>query len=277
MSLSGNPMIQKELRQRMRERRGWILPSLYLVALSAVVCLVYYLFTQPRGFSDVYFENPPETQGYQVGVGLFLAAAYTQLGLLLLLAPIFSAGALTIEKEQRTLAGLLTSLLGPAKIWWGKFAASLLFVLLLLVAGLPILTVAFAFGGIGIWEVFITTLTMVIILGTMSAIGLYWSSAFRRSVHATAVSYVTVIVLTVVPWIIYIVAATGTRDDSVYSVPYWARFALYANPVFFLTTSFVPRAQLYPAWCWCLVTFVSVSVLCILLALRNIRRSGDIS
>lgn len=277
MSLSGNPMIQKELRQRMRERRGWILPSLYLVALSAVVCLVYHLIAESRNFSIEYRDYSPETQGYQVGVALFFAAAYTQLGLLLLLAPIFSAGALTIEKEQRTLAGLLASLLGPAKIWWGKFAASLLFVLLLLVAGLPILTVAFAFGGIGIWEVFITSFTTVIILGTMSAIGLYWSSAFRRSVHATAVSYVTVIVLTVVPWIIFAVAATGVRDDSVYSVPYWGRVALYANPAFFLTTAFVPRAQLYPAWCWCLVVFVLVSVLCVLLALQNIRRSGEIS
>jgi ABC-type transport system involved in multi-copper enzyme maturation permease subunit len=275
MNFSGNPMIQKELRQRMRERRGWILPSLYLVALSAVVCLVYHIIAEPRGFSDWSGSNG--TQGYEVGVGLFLAASYTQLGLLLLLAPIFSAGALTIEKEQRTLAGLLTSLLGPAKIWWGKFAASLLFVLLLLVAGLPILTVAFAFGGIGIWDVFITFLTTVIILGTMSAIGLYWSSAFRRSVHATAVSYVTVIVLTVVPWIIYAVAASRASNDSVYSVPYWGRMALYANPAFFLTTAFVPRAHLYPARCWCLVIFISVSVLCSAFALRNIRRSGDVS
>lgn len=46
-----------------------------------------------------------------MGVGLFFAIIYTQLGLLLLMAPIFSAGALTIEKEQSTLAGLLTTLL----------------------------------------------------------------------------------------------------------------------------------------------------------------------
>jgi hypothetical protein len=30
-----NPMIRKELRQRMRERRGWLLPSLYLIVLGA--------------------------------------------------------------------------------------------------------------------------------------------------------------------------------------------------------------------------------------------------
>src|SRR2546422_1620743 len=139
-----NPMIGKELRQRMRERRGWILPSLYLVALGAVIAFAYFQMTR-RTFRGV--------QGFEIGVGLFLTAAYSQLAFLLLLTPIFSAAALTIEKEQRTMAGLLTSLLGPTEIWWGKFAASLMYVLLLLVAGLPILSVVFAFGGVGPREV----------------------------------------------------------------------------------------------------------------------------
>lgn len=273
MSISGNPMIQKELRQRMREKRGWILPSLYLVALGAVISLTYQSFTIRQSFSF----GSTHVQGYQVGVALFLTAAYTQLALLLLLAPIFSAGSLTIEKEQRTMAGLLTSLLGPTKIWWGKFVASLLFVLLLLVAGLPVVSVAFAFGGIGIWDIFIASITTVIILGTISAIGLYWSSAFRRSVLATAVSYVTVIVITIVPWIIFSVGVSSRQSESVLGVPFWARASLYINPVFFLTTAFVPRAQLYPQWFWTLVTFIVVATLCVLLAIRNIRRSGDIS
>jgi ABC-2 type transport system permease protein len=268
MNITGNPMIQKELRQRMRERRGWILPSLYLVALGAVISLAYYVATSGGGQS---------VQGFQIGVILFLTSAYTQLALLLLLAPIFSAGALTIEKEQRTLAGLLTSLLGPAKIWWGKFVASLLFVLLLLVAGLPIVSAAFAFGGVGIWEIFIASFTAVIILGMISSISLYWSSAFRRSVHATAVSYVTVIIISVVPWIIFAVGMSNRANDSFQSIPFAIHAPLYFNPVFFLTTGFVPRSQLYPEWFWCLVTYVVVSVLCVLLALRNIRRSGDIS
>ena len=104
-----NPMIRKELRQRMRERKGWILPSLYLFVLSAVVVMAYY---------GVTFSSRQEVQGSEIGVVLFFTTAYAQLALLLLLVPIFSAGALTIEKEQRTLAGLLTSLLRPVHIWW---------------------------------------------------------------------------------------------------------------------------------------------------------------
>jgi len=165
-----NPMIRKELRQRMRERRGWLLPSLYLVVLGAVVTFAYFVTTESRGQSGI--------QGSTVGVVLFLTLAYSQLALLLLLAPIFSAGSITIEKEQRTLAGLLTSLLTSGQIWWGKFISSLLFVLLLLVTSLPVLSMAFAFGGIGPWEIFSATLTTVIILACMSAIGLYCSSAF---------------------------------------------------------------------------------------------------
>jgi hypothetical protein len=76
-----NPMVRKQVNLRMRERRGWILPSLYLVTLVAVVAFAYYTSTDESNYGQV--------QGSDVGVAMFLCAAYTQLSLLLLLAPIF--------------------------------------------------------------------------------------------------------------------------------------------------------------------------------------------
>jgi ABC-2 type transport system permease protein len=273
-----NPMIRKELRQRMRERRGWLLPSLYLVVLGAVVTFAYFVTTTDRGASGI--------QGSTVGVVLFLTLAYSQLALLLLLAPIFSAGSITIEKEQRTLAGLLTSLLTSAQIWWGKFVSSLLFVLLLLVTSLPVLSMAFAFGGIGPWEIFSATLTTVIILACMSAIGLYCSSAFQRSVHATAVSYATVIAISVVTAIVFFVRLTmyesAHRGRAVavgsnwYGIPLNIRAPMYVNPFFFLTASFAPPKQLYPAWITCACVFIALGALAVALTLRNLRRRGDL-
>jgi ABC-2 type transport system permease protein len=273
-----NPMIRKELRQRMRERRGWLLPSLYLVVLGAVVTFAYFVTTQNRGQTGI--------QGSAVGVVLFLTLAYSQLALLLLLAPIFSAGSITIEKEQRTLAGLLTSLLTSAQIWWGKFVSSLLFVLLLLVTSLPVLSMAFAFGGIGPWEIFSATLTTVIILACMSAIGLYCSSAFQRSVHATAVSYATVIAISVVTAIVFFVRLTMWESvhrgaevatgNIWYSIPLNIRAPMYVNPFFFLTASFAPPKQLYPAWVTCACVFTAIGALAVVLTLRNLRRKGDL-
>jgi len=274
-----NPMIRKELRQRMRERRGWLLPSLYLLVLGAVVTFAYFLTTNERGASGI--------QGSTVGVVLFLTLAYSQLGLLLLLVPIFSAGSITIEKEQRTLSGLLTSLLTSGQIWWGKFVSSLLFVLLLLVTSLPVLSMAFAFGGVGPWEVFSATLTTVIILACMSAIGLYCSSAFQRSVHATAVTYATVIAISVVTAIVFFVRMamyeTGHRGQAVatggggwYQIPLNIRVPMYLNPFFFLTASFAPPGQLYPAWATSACLFIAIGALAVVLTLRNLRRRGDL-
>ena len=273
-----NPMIRKELRQRMRERRGWLLPSLYLIVLGAVVTFAYFLSTSERGASGI--------QGSTVGVVLFLTLAYSQLGLLLLLVPIFSAGSITIEKEQRTLSGLLTSLLTSGQIWWGKFVSSLLFVLLLLVTSLPVLSMAFAFGGVGPWEVFSATLTTVIILASMSAIGLYCSSAFQRSVHATAVTYATVVAISVVTAILFFVRMamyeTGHRGQAVatgggwYQIPLNIRVPMYLNPFFFLTASFAPLEQLYPAWITSACVFIAIGILAVVLTLRNLRRRGDL-
>jgi ABC-2 type transport system permease protein len=273
-----NPMIRKEMRQRMRERRGWLLPSLYLLVLGAVVTFAYFITTEDRGAAG--------TQGSTVGVALFLTLSYAQLALLLLLAPIFSAGSITIEKEQRTLASLLTSLLTSGQIWWGKFVASLLFVLLLLVTSLPVLSMAFAFGGIGPWEIFSATLTTVIILACMSAIGLYCSSAFQRSVHATAVSYATVIAISVVTAIVFFVRIglyeSARRSQAVatgggwYQIPLSIRLPMYINPFFFLTASFAPPGQLYPAWFTCACVFIALGAVAVVLTLRNLQRRGDL-
>jgi ABC-2 type transport system permease protein len=274
-----NPMIRKELRQRMRERRGWLLPSLYLFVLGAVVTFAYFLITA-NGF------QANGVQGSTVGVVLFLTLAYAQLALLLLMAPIFSAGSITIEKEQRTLGGLLTSLLTVGQIWWGKFVSSLLYVLLLLVTSLPVLSMAFAFGGVGPWEVFSATLTTVIVLGSMSAIGLYCSSAFRRSIHATAVSYATVIAISVVTAIIFFVrfqlyeTARARSETAVafswYGIPLDIRLPMYLNPFFFLTSSFARPSELYPAWATCATVFIAIGIISVLLTLRNLRHSGDL-
>lgn len=261
-----NPMIRKELQQRMRERRGWIIPTLYLLILGAVIVATYYLLTY-REYHTV--------QGAEVGLVLFVVGSYTQLALLLLFAPVFSAGSLTIEKEQRTLASLLTSLLTGRDIWWGKFAASLLFVILLLVTGLPVISMAFAFGGIGPYEAGMATLTTVIILMTTGAIGLYCSSAFRRSVHATAATYGVVITMALVTAIIFFVTLSQYKPNGWNELRWQIKAPMYLNPFFFLTMSFAPLRELYPEWTTCLLTFVGIGAIAVLLTIRNLRRSGE--
>jgi hypothetical protein len=97
-------------------------------------------------------------------------------------------------------------------------------------------------------------------------------------VHATAVSYVTVVLMTVVTLIIFGIAMSRVHSgDGWHSIPLKVRAPLYLNPLFFLTSALVPKNQLYPEWFICLGVFVALAALCAVLTLRNLRRSGDIA
>jgi len=259
-------MIWKELQQRMRERRAWLLPTLYLLILSAVIVMAYYTAAVEEG------RLGRDLRGAEIGVAIFFATAFTQLGLLLLIAPALSAGSITIEKEQRTLSGLLTSLLTLVEIWWGKFVSSLLLMVLLLIVSIPILSLGLAMGGFGAREITMAVATTLIVVASINTIGLYCSCLFRRSVHAIPVCYAIVIALSVIS----LVAAVITR--SVYpelrDFTYFKR-CMYPNPFFFLTLAFAPQSDLWPDWFISAGIFLFIGVVMTLLALVHLRRAGE--
>jgi ABC-type transport system involved in multi-copper enzyme maturation permease subunit len=260
-----NPMIRKELRQRMRERRAWLLPTLYLLVLGGVIVVLYMTFTS----------RPVMMEGIQVsalGQGIFLAVAYAQLSLLLLVAPVFSAGAVTIEKEQRTLAGLLTSLLSPTDIWWGKLAAALLYQGLLLVAGLPVLALTLAFGGVGPRELGIALVSTAVVVASISATGLWCSSFFRRSVHATSVTYAIIVALSVLPVVAYAVVATLSFRAASPVEPSWLLYPMTPNPFYTLSIGLFGGADRAGLWLGSLGFYVLLGVTTGALAVRNIAR-----
>jgi ABC-type transport system involved in multi-copper enzyme maturation permease subunit len=267
-----NSMVRKELNLRMRERRGWILPTLYLVGLGATVAFAYYVATEQSSRHSV--------QGATVGAATFLTLSYTQLTLLLIMVPVFSAGALTIEKEQRTLSGLIISLLRPWEIWTGKFSASLLFVGLLLFSGLPVMALALSLGGVGLSELVFAVLTTLIIIATVAAIGLYCSSTFRRSVHSTAVTYGVVILLSIVTAVAFALLAEhwntthpGAREST---MPRYMRVPLYLNPYYFLTVGFGVAGNISRGeWFTCLMVYGAIAVAFSALAWRAIDQSGE--
>jgi ABC-type transport system involved in multi-copper enzyme maturation permease subunit len=198
------------------------------------------------------------------------------------MAPVFSAGALTIEKEQRTLAGLLTSLLTPPQIWWGKFVSALLFLLLLLSSALPLIAVSFAFGGVEPIQLVRSIGSTILVLASISAVGLWCSAMFRRSVHATAVAYAIVLVISVVTAVVFgiLLAHWSSHADAVAlnndNPPAYVQAPLFLNPLYpMLSMLDEPEFGrfIYPASSWLL--FAGVGCLAAAFAMRRIQRSGE--
>jgi len=262
-------MIRKELQQRMRDRRAWLLPTLYLLALGGAVAFAFY---DAAGSGD----RGSEVQGAEIGQAMFTAAIITQMAALLLLAPAFSAGGLNIEKEQRTLAGLLTSLLEPKDIWWGKFVCSFLFLCVLQLSALPVLSLSFAFGGIGPREVLTATGVTMLIVASLCAIGLWCSSFFRRSVHATAAAYGIIIALSIVTLVLSsILEALSKNPGSFEDQPFYVVLPILLNPFTPLVGLFNMDVHKNFYWGASLLFYAAAACLAAAGAIRNIRRSGE--
>jgi hypothetical protein len=73
------------------------------------------------------------------------------------------------------------------------------------------------------------------------------------------------------------VSAHSHSAQTWYDIPMNIRAPMYLNPFFFLTASFAPPRQLYPAWTTCAAVFVAIGVLAVVLTLRNLRRRGELN
>ena len=270
-----NPMILKELRQRLREGRAWLLPTLYLLVLAGTVSFAYYAATDPEMGG-----SRGELQGAEIGEVIFLTVVFTQLVVLLLMAPVFSAGSLTIEKEQRAFAGLLTSLLTAPQIWWGKFVAALLYLLLLLFSALPLLTLALAFGGVDPMELFKAIGSTILVLASICTVGLWCSSIFRRSVHSTAAAYGFVLVLSILTAVIFGFLVAHWENNNFEArggvPPAHIQAPLFLNPFYPLLSMFGGGTFgefSYPVSSWLL--FTALGCLAAAFAMRRIQRTGE--
>ena len=81
---------------------------------------------------------------------IFQQMSYLQLALVALLAPIFTAGAITQEKDSQTYDILLATPLSNGQIVLGSLMSRLFFIVALLVSGIPIFSITQIFGGVAI-------------------------------------------------------------------------------------------------------------------------------
>jgi ABC-type transport system involved in multi-copper enzyme maturation permease subunit len=188
-----NPVLVKEFRTRMRGARAYWVLLVYVLLLTLVVAstyLTWYVQTSTGGVS--------QQAASRTGRTLFQLLFAFQAGLVALIAPAITAGAVTIEREQQTYQMLATCGLKPRHIIWGKLMAAVAFVALLLTSSLPLVSLSFLLGGVSPGEVFGTYLSLALSAFVFGSIGILCSSSIRSTAAATVATYAAVILLFVV-------------------------------------------------------------------------------
>ena len=205
-----NPVLARELKERMRGRRAAVVLTLYLLLLTGVLYLAY---RGHAGSDTGAFEGPVATEVAAIGEAVFEWVLFFMLLLVLFLVPGLTSGAIAGERERQTLVPLQVTLLRPLSILIGKVGASIAFIVLLLVASMPLLAVAYLIGGVNIGEV---SGALVAVLGVALGLACLTAacSAFLRRVQtATVLAYGLVLVMVIGTLVMYAAFSLVDRDQ----------------------------------------------------------------
>ncbi|HWE93623.1 MAG TPA: ABC transporter permease subunit [Tepidisphaeraceae bacterium] len=139
--IPANPILLRVVQMNGKRQRDLFIRCGYLGLLIGVV--IFSLMTGSTSSGNL-------SELAKTSANLFQTLSYCQLALVALLAPIFTAGAITQEKDSQTYDILLATPLTNGQIVLGSLLSRLFFVIALLISGIPVFSITQIFGGVAI-------------------------------------------------------------------------------------------------------------------------------
>jgi ABC-2 type transport system permease protein len=177
-----NPVVHKELRGRMRGRRAFVVLTIYLLLLSCLTSTIYLAYASAA-------QQPYGPDSYLIGKIVFGGVLGVQVMLVIFITPAFTAGTISGERERQTYDLLRTTLLPARALVSGKLIAALSYVVLLILAAVPLESLAFLLGGVAWEEIIVSQLILLVTALAVGAASTYFSSRMKSTLSATVVSY----------------------------------------------------------------------------------------
>lgn len=162
--IPGNPILLRVVGVAGKRRRDLLFRCGYLGLLVLIVCVSLAVSGSQRGGQSLSDLSVASQR-------IFAQMSLVQLALVALLAPVFTAGAITQERDSQTYEILLATPLDNAQIVLGTLLSRFFFVLSLLVSGIPIFSVTQIFGGVAIRDIvmaFLIAGTTALITGSLA-------------------------------------------------------------------------------------------------------------
>ncbi|RKJ60525.1 ABC transporter permease, partial [Butyricicoccus sp. 1XD8-22] len=186
MQRFSNPVLIKELKLRFRNFKSFSGLMFYLILLFIFVGGFLSIFTQ---FTGTGFFKPDES------FMMFTVVSILQMALAMFITPGVTAGAISSEREKQTLNILLTTTQSSTQIIIGKLLSSIAFLILLLVAGLPLYSIVFLFGGVSPTQLISIFLFYLLTIVAIGSIGIMFSTITKKTVVAMIATYGAMIFL----------------------------------------------------------------------------------
>ncbi len=174
----------------MRGSRAFVVLTIYVALMSVFTVVLYLIYTASASVTL-------STSGGVIGKTIFAGLVGIELFLVCFVAPAFTAGAISGERERRTFNLLRTTLLPARRIVTGKLLSALAYIVLLLLVAVPLQSLAFLMGGVTIEEVLLSVELLLVTAIGYGAAGIFFSAVTKRTLAASILTYTFALVMTV--------------------------------------------------------------------------------
>ena len=174
-----NPILAFSATRRMRSFRTVLIVLAYVGVLLIIAAVML-----GRLFGSAVSLN---TMQQSLFCYLLLVAA--QFGLIVLIGPAMTSGAIAGERERQTLELLLVTNTRSFRIAVGKVMESFALLALLIVCGLPVMCLTIAAGGVSVAQVLVSTLFLLAVAFGTVCVGVFASACTRSTLLSGVVSY----------------------------------------------------------------------------------------
>lgn len=205
------PVLWYDLVRSSRRIRFFIVRTLYLGFVFLVLCMMYNTWSAGRGVHRPILTS--EIAGF--AQYFFITFLGVQFAVTVFLTPAYTAGAIAEEKERRTLEYVLATDLRNQEVVLGKLLARLAQLMLLLIAGLPVLSAIQFLGGVDPNLVLagfgLTGLTLI----SLAGLSIFASVVARRARDAILLTYLLLIFY----WVVCAIGKVLIGDPAIASFP----------------------------------------------------------
>ena len=228
-----NPIMAFSATRRMRSFKTMLIVIAYVAALLLLALAFLGSFIPDAVYLNTMTRGPM----------CYLALLIAQFTLIILIAPAMTSASIAGERERQTLDLLLVTNTGSFRIAIGKVMESFAVLALLIVCGLPVMSLCLLTGGVSLGQILIGELFLLAEAFACVSIGVFCSSVSRSTVLSGVLSYLVIILVGVITALPFLFGYPQSITDVVYDRPLYAALTpgearlmisplLYMNPGF---------------------------------------------
>lgn len=261
------PVFTRELVVSPRRLRLYVARAVYALGLLVLIATASALVTGHQKIRNV-------GDMARFGSLLFQFLAPLQLMLAMVFSALLSAGAVAQEKDRRTLVLLLMTRLNNSELVLGKLMSSMLLVLTMLAAAVPVFLLCMLFGGISlpqIGRVFGVTLMSSLAAGSLGSLIAFWREQTFQALALT--------LLLLVFWLLGGEALRAGMLGTTLATLDAEAWAILISPYRAVEAATQTQATTQSALPWlghpangCLFSMLTLAAVCNLVAMWRVRR-----